>query len=213
MFVAATDDPLPASGALFRTWQYETSIIVRNSHFLGNHVGCLHCSGGGVSFGPNGNVSLSGVSVVGNTAGFFGGGVMAGDTSFGTSSLQFSMVDSVVMGNAAVRSGAQLYDAAGGNLTITASVVSLGPSVSAVRFAAAAAIVVDCCVCSSTCVAMTCRCWPRRRAVCPSTTFCFSARPDICFRTVLVACTALMAHTPRLLVHHGPPMFTASRTG
>ncbi len=93
---------------------FANRILLQDSVVANNSASCATCSGGGVSLGPGGNVTVAGCVITNNSATVFGGGLLFGDLQ-STTTCAVLFQDSVIATNRAGKGGAQLYSTCAGN--------------------------------------------------------------------------------------------------
>ena len=119
--IADVECPDPPS---YYPYDAVTLLSISNATIVGNHADCLTCSGGGVSVGVGGQLSVTGSVIANNTAGVFGGGLLLGVVQQSTCGL--AVADSVIDGNTASHGGSQLYSTCAAGVSVVNVVARLG---------------------------------------------------------------------------------------
>ena len=104
-------------------YHFDTTVTLSDVRVVDNAATGRSCSGGGVSIGPGGLVTLSRVVIANNSAALFGGGLLLG--ALQTSTCGFDVVDSGVSNNTAGHAGSQLYSSCSAHASVRGTTIAM----------------------------------------------------------------------------------------
>jgi hypothetical protein len=115
-FQDPTEDQCSFFNGISAYWPYShnTTVLLSNASISNNYAGGKSSSGGGLSIGFGGAVTIRNSWIVNNSAALFGGGILLGGTQQSTCGVL--MHGTVIANNRASHGGSQLYSTCAGDV-------------------------------------------------------------------------------------------------